>query len=315
VTLSAPTSVPVTVQFATVAGTATAGSDFVATAGSLTLDPGSTSTEIIVPIVSDRIYETDEVFEVHLSGAVNAQLGDAVGQCTIKDDDPPGLSVAGLGAREPKTGQVVAGFQVTLAPARATEVSVSYATHDQTATAPADYLPVSGRLVFAPGEVLKVVPVTINTDDIAEPTETFVLSLSDAAGADIVSDGVGRIIDRDAAFFFAVAPCRLYDSRVPLSPLGAGQTRTVPVAGACGIPSGVKGVALNVTVTEAIEAGHIALGGESTPSRTSTLNFTGGQTRGNNAVVSLAASQSLYVSSGQAQGSVHFILDVAGYFQ
>jgi hypothetical protein len=223
--------------------------------------------------------------------------------------------VAGLGAREPKSGQVVAGFQVTLAPARATEVSVAYATHDQTATAPADYLPVSGRLVFAPGEQLKVVLVTINTDDIPEPSETFALSLSDALGADIVSEGVGRIIDRDAAFFFSVAPCRLYDSRNQPSPLSAGQTRTVPVALACGIPSGVKGVALNVTVTQATEAGHLTLAGESTPSPTSTLNFGAGQTRGNNALVPLGSSQSLYVSSGQATGSVHFILDVAGYFQ
>ena len=87
------------------------------------------------------------------------------------------------------------------------------------------------------------------------------------------------------------------------------------MAGACGIPSGAKAVALNVTVTEATENGHLTLSGESALPRTSALNFVAGQTRGNNALVSLGSSQSLYVSSGQALGSVHFILDVAGYFE
>jgi hypothetical protein len=75
-------------------------------------------------------------------------------------------------------------------------------------------------------------------------------------------------------------------------------------------------VSLNVTATQPSNAGHLRLfagGGDIPP--TSSLNFSAGQTRGNNAIVPLGAAADLSVFAGQAGGSVHVIIDVNGYFQ
>ena len=47
----------------------------------------------------------------------------------------------------------------------------------------------------------------------------------------------------------------------------------------------------------------------------STLNFNTGQTRANNAVLLLNPTGQIAAFCGQASGTVHFILDVNGYFQ
>jgi hypothetical protein len=87
VTLSQASSLPVTVAFAAVDGTAKAGQDYVATSGTLTFAPGETQETILVTIIGDTIVEPNETFTVHLSQPTNATLtrGDAAG--TIIDDD------------------------------------------------------------------------------------------------------------------------------------------------------------------------------------------------------------------------------------
>ena len=63
-----------TVAYATVAGSATAANDFVATSGTLTFAPGVTSLTISVAIVGDRTGEPTETFTVVLSSPVNAAI-------------------------------------------------------------------------------------------------------------------------------------------------------------------------------------------------------------------------------------------------
>ena len=69
VRLSAPSNEVVTVNFATADGTALAGSDYVATSGTLRFEPGETTKTIYVAIHSDDIREADEFLYVNLSGA------------------------------------------------------------------------------------------------------------------------------------------------------------------------------------------------------------------------------------------------------
>src|SRR5262249_7043847 len=57
----------VTVQFATSNGTATAGSDYVATTGMLTFAPGETSKSFAVTSLDDTLVEGDETLQVSLS--------------------------------------------------------------------------------------------------------------------------------------------------------------------------------------------------------------------------------------------------------
>src|SRR5262249_4464561 len=61
VTLSAPSTVPVTVSYATADGTAKASdSDYVATSGTLTFAPGETCKTITVQVKGDKKKEVDE---------------------------------------------------------------------------------------------------------------------------------------------------------------------------------------------------------------------------------------------------------------
>lgn len=84
----------VTVDFTTMAGTATSGTDFTPTTGTLTFLPGVTTQTISVPIIGDTTTEPSETFFLMLANAVNASIIDNQGQGTITDNDTPsGLSV------------------------------------------------------------------------------------------------------------------------------------------------------------------------------------------------------------------------------
>ncbi len=88
VRLSAASGQTVTVNYATADGTATAGSDYVATNGTLTFNPGDTTKSIAVTINGDTSVEPDETFIVNLSSvSATATISDSQGQGTIKNDD------------------------------------------------------------------------------------------------------------------------------------------------------------------------------------------------------------------------------------
>jgi glucose/arabinose dehydrogenase/PKD repeat protein len=87
VRLSAASGQPVTVNYATAAGTATAGVDFTTASGALTIPAGSTSAPVTAMVQGDVINEPDESFVVNLSAAVNASIADAQGSALIRNDD------------------------------------------------------------------------------------------------------------------------------------------------------------------------------------------------------------------------------------
>ncbi|MEX2204131.1 MAG: Calx-beta domain-containing protein, partial [Actinomycetota bacterium] len=88
VTLNAVSGSTVTVDYVTANGSATAPSDYIATSGTLTFAPGEVSKQIIVLVVGDTVAETNEVFSVNLTNAVNATIGGAgYGLGTINNND------------------------------------------------------------------------------------------------------------------------------------------------------------------------------------------------------------------------------------
>jgi hypothetical protein len=121
--------------------------------------------------------------------------------------------------------------------------------------------------------------------------------------------------------FFVLEPCRVLDTRggAPIGgPVMQGQeTRTLAVAGICGIPSNARALSINLTVTQPSAAGHVVLfaTGPTVPT-VSNVNYVAGQTRANNATVSLNRSAEMAAFVGQTLGStVHVIIDANGYFQ
>ena len=115
----------------------------------------------------------------------------AGGESAWVDSDPatpPALSVADAAVAEPGAGQsATLDFVVTLSHAAAAAVTVNYATSNGTATAGADYTAATGTLTFAAGETTKTVSVLNDAHD--EGSETLTLTLSNASGAVIKSDG------------------------------------------------------------------------------------------------------------------------------
>ncbi|HEX8121055.1 MAG TPA: Calx-beta domain-containing protein [Solirubrobacteraceae bacterium] len=87
VALSQAATGPVTVSFATGGGNATAGTDYVATRGTLAFNTGETTKTIAVPIIGDATFEPDETFGVGLSDANGADIVKAAGLGTIANDD------------------------------------------------------------------------------------------------------------------------------------------------------------------------------------------------------------------------------------
>lgn len=83
--LSAPSGQTVTVHYATADGTATAGSDYLATSGTLTFAPGETEKPVSVPVRIDQLVEGPETFFLNLSGIQNATPAELSATATIND--------------------------------------------------------------------------------------------------------------------------------------------------------------------------------------------------------------------------------------
>ena len=87
VSLDSTSTNDITVAYSTSNGTATAGSDYFATNGTVTIPKDQLSVPIVVKVVGDTIIEPDETLFVTLSNAVGGviYIGEATG--TITNDD------------------------------------------------------------------------------------------------------------------------------------------------------------------------------------------------------------------------------------
>jgi hypothetical protein len=87
ITLSGPVSQPVTVNYATADGSATAPGDYVARSGTTTFTPGSTVQTVVVQVVGDLTPEGLDQFVMNLASPVNGTIADAQGYCSIINND------------------------------------------------------------------------------------------------------------------------------------------------------------------------------------------------------------------------------------
>jgi CSLREA domain-containing protein len=203
VTLAGTTAQTVTVGYATANGTATAGSDYAATSGTLTFFPGTATQQVRVPVIGDAAVESDETLFVNLSGAVNATISDNQAVGTIANDDTaaavPSISVSDATVAEGNGGTTNATFTVTLSGPTTNPVSVQYATANGSATAGSDYAAGGGTVQFAPGVTSQTVTVAVAGDTAVEPDEAFTLQLSNPMNATLADGtGTGLIVNDDS---------------------------------------------------------------------------------------------------------------------
>jgi uncharacterized protein len=109
--LSAPAGVGgVSVTYATADGTATAGSDYAANSGTVTIPEGAISTTVAIGVNGDTVSEANETFFVRITAATGATISDNEGIGTIQNDDVTVVSISaiqGSGLTSPLNGAIV----------------------------------------------------------------------------------------------------------------------------------------------------------------------------------------------------------------
>jgi uncharacterized repeat protein (TIGR01451 family) len=204
VSLAPPTDQVVTVDFATLDGTATTGLDYTATQGSVTFNALETSKPVSVPVLGDTISEENEAFWVALGKPDNAQIHSGLAEGRILDDEGPTggtttfVSIAdALPVTEGNAGSAPAIFTVTQIGPANPAATVNWTASAANASAGTDFAPASGVVDFTSGPVQTIqVPVLGDTTD--EPNEAFVVNLTGASGATIRTGAAhGRILDDD----------------------------------------------------------------------------------------------------------------------
>ncbi|MBM4096807.1 MAG: hypothetical protein FJ261_08540 [Planctomycetes bacterium] len=196
-------AVPLVVAY-TVSGSATAGQDYTALSGTVTIPAGQASAYIEILPIDDILVEPSESVVVTVAAGTGYTIGAiARGEVVIASDDLPALpsvSMAAASVAEGNTGAVRMFFTLTLSARSTVPVKVRWATENGTATAGVDYVASSGEVTFAAGETSKTIPVYVLGDSVFEPNETLLVRLSNPRGGVIgTATATGTIINDDAA--------------------------------------------------------------------------------------------------------------------
>lgn len=186
-----------TVGYATVAGSASAGTDYVAVPnGLVTFLAGETSKTFAIDIVGDTVTEPNESFTLTLSNAVNGTITGGTATVNILNDDistvPPMLTylrqydMNGDG----RIDRITAGFDEDLQPSCPTPAAFTFPSNPNGVSR-------SGPVVFS-----GVREVTVNLNEGTADTSATAVTVALAAGC-------VRDVDGNSATFGATAPTDL----------------------------------------------------------------------------------------------------------
>ena len=196
VTRAGPALASYSVEYETSNGSATSGSDYTATSGTLTFLPGQVAKQVSVLTSFASSHEATETLNFTLTPTGGATLGDGSGVGTITDNGtPPSFSISDTTAVE--GGGL--NFTVTRNSASSVSFDVSYATANGTAIEGTDYNAASGTLTFTGSDTAKSITVTTIDDAVIENTKTVQVNLSGPTGGSTIADGqgIGSITDNE----------------------------------------------------------------------------------------------------------------------
>lgn len=199
VRLNSVSSGTVNVQYSTVDSTAIDGSDYLSLAGTLVFEPGRLRDTIRIPIIGDKIVESDEFVKLQLSAPVNGTIIDGEAYGMIRNDDSyPAIIFTNKTIREGDVTDSLLEVKVRLSASYPEVVSVQFQTRDSLTNSGDDYIPSNGTLVFLPGDTLAYIPILIKGDRIDESNEILLVDLSTPLNARL-NNATGRItiIDND----------------------------------------------------------------------------------------------------------------------
>ncbi len=218
----------------------------------------------------------------------------------LHDGQTVKLPVAGVAGVSTRASAVLVNITATDA------TSVGYVT----AYASDGPMPSTSNGNFTAGKVsanLALVPVGADgkialTVRVSGTVQLVVDVQSYIAGGDVTAPGA----------VVPVTPARLWDTRNHAA-VGAYGVLRVQVTGVAGVPAHATAVFVNVTVTEPQTIGYLTVfpSGEAIPS-TSNLNFSGGLTVPNLALVKVGSDGTISIQNA-TQGTAQVVVDVQGY--
>ncbi|MFD9307918.1 hypothetical protein ACFWCB_35465 [Streptomyces sp. NPDC060048] len=173
--------------------------------------------------------------------------------------------------------------------------------------------PITSNVNFVPGQTvpnLAIVPV--GEDGYVE------LYNGGWESIDLIADVTGYFTTAASSGYTPIGPIRFADTRAGLGTAKgqvAGQKSFgLQIGNSHGVPAGITAVALNVTVTNPRDAGHLTAypSGQQAPTA-SNLNFTAGQTVANSVIVPVGQDGKINIRNGAWAGT-DVIVDVVGYY-
>ncbi len=179
-TLSNPSATATTVTY-TAAGSATAGTDYTALAGTALIPALATTFDIAVTVIDDVIVEGSETVDVTVTNVTGpVTLGATLNALnTIADDDLSNVTVANItDAAEPATNGVI---RLTLSNPSATATTVTY-TVAGSATAGTDYTALAGTANIPALSTSFDIAVAVIDDVVVEGSETVDVTVTNVTG-------------------------------------------------------------------------------------------------------------------------------------
>lgn len=197
-----------------VSGTATSGLDFTALSGSVTIDNGTSSSIITVPVLDDGLDEDNETVIITLSSVTSgpARITSSDNSSTLYIDDNDTSSV-GLSVAATTEEGSTASFTVTLSAASGSDTTVNYSDNGS-ATSGTDYTAPSGSLVIPAGETSGVIGIPILADTVDDDNETLTVTINSITGTMTLSGTptatttITNVVDYEALINAAVIATR-----------------------------------------------------------------------------------------------------------
>jgi hypothetical protein len=178
-------SQPGSVQYTTVNGTATAGSDYVAKSGTIYFAAGERTKQVNISLINDAVLEPTEELSVVLSAPSGGTLGPrATTTIRIADDEvsAPGSIQFDRATYETQEDWGYATIYLQRTGGTVGEVTVDFEIAPGSAQPGEDYQPVSSTVTFAAGQSQASVRVYLVNDYQLESLETAHLTLSNPTG-------------------------------------------------------------------------------------------------------------------------------------
>ena len=197
VLLSNTSELPITVNYATVDGTATSGKDYTSNSGQLTFAPGESSKSITLETIDNELDEDNRGLTVRFDNPSNAELSfTTLNVLLLDEDEAPVVSAFSSSVTE---GQPLT-VSFTLSAESGKNVTFEYATSNGDAIAGQDYSSKTGLVTIAAGDQIATVSIDSLDDLIDEDSEAFNLILSNVSGATLKSTTVNLVLnDNDDA--------------------------------------------------------------------------------------------------------------------